>query len=222
MERLAIRVAFFSGALAVFFALVTSLVPHRQNAIVVQSMTDGSIAGDASTTTVSVTEPVLDVAVVPHEAFMKCPFTTSTSDTNAFVVDFTQDGRTSLQDLTLVANSTNTDSERLLRLEMSIPFGTYKVSLAGYDDHSTSTRWYEQDSEQWYMELLDSTGKIIYATPQTRDIGNQESLVVELVASSVPTFGPVLYARAKHGAYPSEYNTQELAPLCALFERTDV
>lgn len=228
MERNGIRLAFLGATTVAFLSIVTSLVPYEQRATVVQTLSDAGAVQEsttsatttnATTTAIIPAEPTPGV-VLQQDAFKKCPLVPGASSANAFIVDFTQNGSRSVRELTIIANGTTAESERLLRLETVIPPGTYKVSLAGYDDHSTAVRWYKQDSEQWYLELFDTAGNILFTSPNMRDIGDSESLVTELVSSSAAIHGLVAKARAKHSVRDVN-STQELAPLCALFERID-
>lgn len=222
MERVEVRLAVSSGLLAVFLACMLSVVPDEHDALVAltgeldpsttpstTATTTDTISGDDSTLNTS-------VPTDPFSVYKRCPW--SPEKAGDFVIDFTRNGTMSVGEITIVANSAS-QMERWMTLPTHIPVGVYKVSLASYDDHSITTHWFEQNREQWFLELYDSSMKKLLVTVTTTDIGDSESLVRELVMSSAQLNGVVIKARAVHAAYPHTYSTQEVAPLCALFER---
>ncbi len=229
MERVEVRLAVSSGLLAVFLASLLSVVPDEHDALVAltgdldsstvpltTATTTEDLSGDGGTINTSIPPENTSIPADPFSVYKRCPW--SPEKAGDFVIDFTRNGTASVGEITIVANNA-VQMERWMTLPTHVPVGVYKVSLASYDDHSIMTHWFEQNREQWFLELYDSSARKFLVTPQTTDLADTESFVSERVMSSAQLNGVVIKARAVHAAYPHPYSTQEVAPLCALLER---
>ncbi len=213
-----VRITFFGGLAAMIFALACSVTPGLNSMVALTGetaqMNDQTGNGTTSDPYRTTYEPDLNSLHIP------CPLSSSGSSPYAFVVDFTRGGTVSIGELTIVANGSDSSAKRVQNLlTTNIPAGVYRVSLASYDEHSVDSRWYRQPREQWTLMLYGSDGKLLLTTPAIHDIADMESSVFEMVMSSTTVSAPGAKAVAMHAAFPDPNSTQELAPLCARFER---
>ncbi|KKS28326.1 MAG: hypothetical protein UV60_C0009G0006 [Parcubacteria group bacterium GW2011_GWA2_43_11] len=134
-----------------------------------------------------------------------CPFT---AEAGSVVIDFTNNGSVSLEELYLYANKDIEEGKNVVTYGVDV--GTYVVELASYNSEDIEENNYEQ---QWYLEFRDAEG-IVYTTQPTRDMYVGESEMIELVERDMVLTTPVSQVRAVHTAFP-DTEPQTIAPLCA-------
>ncbi|HRY31197.1 MAG TPA: peptidoglycan-binding protein [Candidatus Paceibacterota bacterium] len=105
--------------------------------------------------------------------------------------------------------------------QVSIPAGTYKVSMTTYDNHSEHGGQ-GQRNEKVYLELYDGAdGDMIAKTDSTDDISESSNSVTTIIADALEVDSQVKMLRTIHAAYPNGSSAESVFPICTLFESTD-
>jgi hypothetical protein len=167
-----------------------------------------SVAALPATTTLAKDVTPLTTA----EVYGHCPFSPAPNRT---VIDFTMQGTKQVSDLLIRADGSRAEAER----EVPVPViraGTYEVRLAAYARHDAGT--VSQPAQRWQLLLEGGTGNVLAKSPLSRDIGDAETLVVELVSKDLILSTDASRAVARHGAYYSS-NANTFAVLCAALDR---
>ena len=106
--------------------------------------------------------------------------------------------------------------DHTIDLAQTITAGTYSVTLVSFDDHSISSP--EQTEEQWFAELVDAGGGVVYRSVPTRDLPDGENFVTDNYELQ-PVTGTATRLRAVHRAAGTSVNS--IIALCALFTRVE-
>ena len=103
-------------------------------------------------------------------------------------------------------------------LPRPIVAGTYSVTLVSHDDHSKKI---DQRQEQWFLELLDAGGQVVYKSDETLDLPDADDFISTTFLGEVVT-GTATRLRVTHfGGETSQTKVVEtinsIVALCALF-----
>jgi uncharacterized repeat protein (TIGR01451 family) len=90
--------------------------------------------------------------------------------------------------------------------------GTYSVTLVSFDNHSSSRP--EQTEEQWFAQLLDADGRVVYESDPTRDLPDEQDFLTDTFDRQTVT-GTATRLRAVHRGEGASVNS--VLALCALF-----
>lgn len=97
---------------------------------------------------------------------------------------------------------------------VSVPAGSYNLSTMSYEDHIGSNDP-TQDNETWYFEGYNQSGDVVYTSPVTTDIPDDENYAFDDFGVVVI---PELHAiRWVHNAYPDP-SYQSVFPSCIQFQ----
>jgi uncharacterized repeat protein (TIGR01451 family) len=97
-------------------------------------------------------------------------------------------------------------------LPQPIMLGTYSVTLVSFDNHSSSRP--EQSEEQWFAQLLDADGRVVYESDPTRDLPDEQDFLTDTFDRQTVT-GTATRLRAVHRGEGASVNS--IFALCALF-----
>ena len=106
--------------------------------------------------------------------------------------------------------------------QISLPAGTYNVTLSSYDDHDAwraSGRYYNQPNESFYVALKNSGDAVVARTNAISDIGEYENQKTEMVNSGLVIPAGVAKVAPYH-ANPDPSNSNSLYAVCAAFDLT--
>ena len=104
--------------------------------------------------------------------------------------------------------------EVTIDLPRPIIAGTYSVTLVSFDDHSTNRP--EQTEEQWFAQLLDADGRVVYESDPTRDLPDGHNFLTDTFDRQTVT-GTATRLRAVHRGEGTSVNS--VVPRCAFFTR---
>ncbi|MBT8200225.1 MAG: hypothetical protein KJO36_06895, partial [Acidimicrobiia bacterium] len=133
---------------------------------------------------------------VPTDAF--CPLT------SGIVVELTS--------AKLLADSS--DRHSFGPIAVSIPAGTYDVTLASFDDHNNKPEQ-AQKQEQW-RAVATANGSVLWESPPIADLPEGQNYLTQLVASSVVFGSDVTGVIAQH-AHAGINRPESVAPICMSF-----
>ena len=85
--------------------------------------------------------------------------------------------------------------EVTIDLPRPIIAGTYSVTLVSFDDHSTNMP--QQTEEQWFAQLLDADGRVVYESDPTRDLPDGHNFLTDTFDRQTVT-GTATRLRAVH------------------------
>lgn len=103
-------------------------------------------------------------------------------------------------------------------VNVSLPAGSYRVTLVSYDDHMNKP-YQEQEAEQWYL-IFQSNHETVATSSSIRDLPSDQEWLIEVVDYNLAVPQPVTSLVAFHSAWPdSEPNS--ITPVCATLHRTD-
>ncbi len=243
MEKLGIPVAFISGVLALGIGLVASIDPALQRNGVAQTATTlvppSTTVSYPTQTTPSIITTVATPSTVPSttyiypspsesltsptsemlhvtqatpdgKTYILCPFSTQAQRT---IIDFTKKGSLTVEHLARRANGAVGDAS--VHLPTSLEPGRYAVHLASYHDTRRAAGQY---GEWWKVVLRDASGKVAAESTKTRDLGDTESVAMELVDQNLTVSTRVSKVSALHAAYPTT-EPNSVTPLCAALDR---
>jgi hypothetical protein len=116
----------------------------------------------------------------------------------------------------LIADSSNSNAHRTEYATTSIQPGTYKITLASYDDH-TQKPDQNQPNESWFLHIKDSSRHAFVTTKAISDLPDDSDSLVEVVENSLEINQQIHYIMGQHAAHPSsEPNT--VRAVCAAFD----
>ena len=101
----------------------------------------------------------------------------------------------------------------------SIPAGTYRVTLVSYDDHSL-TPPKVAPNEQWFAQLRDAAGDLVYESPAISDLPDDEDWRIEVVDVAAVVTGGAASLFAIHARIGTALNSVVL--ICAVFDEIDL
>ncbi len=99
-----------------------------------------------------------------------------------------------------------------INLPQPIVAGTYSVTLVSFDDHSINRP--EQTEEQWFAQLLDADGQVVYTSDPIRDLPDNQDFITDIFDQQTVT-GTATQMRAVHRGAGDSVNS--IVALCALF-----
>ncbi|OGN27521.1 MAG: hypothetical protein A3A33_04850 [Candidatus Yanofskybacteria bacterium RIFCSPLOWO2_01_FULL_49_25] len=103
--------------------------------------------------------------------------------------------------------------------KFTLPAGTYKVTLQGYNDHTPYPDDQKQPREKYFVKLIDSSGTEIVRSSSTQDIPDTTSYVVNVVNQSLVVSRDATKIEAYHGAYPDNSGPNSISAVCAAFDQ---
>ena len=95
-------------------------------------------------------------------------------------------------------------------LAVSIPSGTYRITLASFDDHDETDS--TQPNESWF--LLLSNGQ---ATSAISDLPDADRFITEVVNEGMVIRDAIIEVTAVHVVFPDKRSPNSVVPLCASF-----
>jgi hypothetical protein len=161
--------------------------------------------------TMGCTKPPLN-PLPPPPASVSCPL--AVTQTNQIIVEFNkgQVGPSSY----LKANGTPAESEQ--SKAVGLAKGDYKVSLVSFDTHDVNPQP-TQDKEIWKIIMRNAAGTLVATTLATEDLRDLEKSQTYNLGTVVNADEPVTEVVAKHDAYQDPTSSQDIVPVCALFEK---
>jgi uncharacterized membrane protein YgcG len=99
---------------------------------------------------------------------------------------------------------------------VSIPAGSYEVTLATFDNHSDKPGQ-AQPNEQWHLDLSDGAGTVALSA-SISDLPDNDDYIVEEVNGSLAIAKEVTKAFARHSAFPNKAPSNSLLPICAALD----
>ncbi|GEM_PF-3550820 len=104
-------------------------------------------------------------------------------------------------------------------VSVSLPAGTYKVTLASFDNHANKPGQI-QPKESWFVDLRGADGDAIASTPPIGDLPDSANSKTEVVAENFILPRAAASAVAMHAAYPDS-NPNSITPVCATFDMVE-
>jgi len=104
-------------------------------------------------------------------------------------------------------------SEATIALTTPIPAGDYTLAMVSYDDHTSKFDQYAQVNEQWYLQLLDATGAIVYQSGVSPDLPDPQDWLTFNTTATVT--GDAVSLRVVHAAIGTNINS--VVAECAAF-----
>ncbi|MCP3977626.1 MAG: hypothetical protein GY720_24350, partial [bacterium] len=101
-------------------------------------------------------------------------------------------------------------------IPVTLPGGEYTLRLITSDaDHPQNP---SQQNERWVLDLLDETGQIVYSSPPTPDLAD-EDIASDDAVGQLTTYVDVAAVRARHlGTEKATIaGPDSITPLCAVF-----
>lgn len=114
----------------------------------------------------------------------------------------------------IVSNGRGVD--RIGPIAVSIPAGSYHVTLASFDDHQNGAAP-TQPNETWFIEGWDAD-TLVFTSNTIADIPDNVNTMVQQVNTNV-SVAAITSIVVKHGAYPDETNSNSVRPICVSFVR---
>ncbi len=134
-----------------------------------------------------------------------CPFTEGTDN---YVVKFPSKVLFSDQG---AANSSVTAKN------VNIPVGTYEISGAAYDSHSTHGGQ-GQTLERYFIQFKKADGKN-FKSGSTKDIPENKDTVSSVISKNAVVDVPITTITAVHAGYPGNGKWQSVYPTCVQFKK---
>lgn len=101
---------------------------------------------------------------------------------------------------------------------VSLPAGTYRVTLVSYNDH-TEKPFQEQPAEQWYL-IFRNNDETVATSRAIRDLPEDQDWLIEVVEFDLVVPQPVTSLVAFHPTWPDQ-NPNSVTPVCAMLHQTD-
>ncbi len=101
---------------------------------------------------------------------------------------------------------------------VSMPQGTYKVTLVSYDNHSDKTSQ-QQIKEFYRLSLKGSNGNEVVSSNPISDLPESQDFLTEVVNTNLTVSSPVSSVVAIHPAYPDTTSPNSVVPVCAAIEQ---
>ncbi len=139
---------------------------------------------------------------------VSCPFTNASNRT---IVRF----GTTQSPMWISANGSQS-SATTSSVSTYLASGTYRVSLASYDDHSISGSQY-QPQEQWYAILRNANGNDVVQTNAIADLPDGQDYYWNQVNDNFVVNQTINSIVGYHAAYPNS-NPNSIAPICTAFD----
>ena len=70
-------------------------------------------------------------------------------------------------------------------LSEPIVAGIYSVTLVSFEDHSGGVPRPEQTKEQWLVELLDANDQVVYRSPLTSDLPDNQNFITTIFVGQI-------------------------------------
>jgi LPXTG-motif cell wall-anchored protein len=110
-------------------------------------------------------------------------------------------------------NSGFGSSEATVALTTPIPAGDYTLAMVSHDDHTSKYDQYAQTNEQWYLQLLDAAGAIVYQSGVSPDLPDAQDWLTFNATATLT--GDAVTLRAVHAAIGNNINS--VIAHCAAF-----
>lgn len=118
----------------------------------------------------------------------------------------TSDFEVDVDALLLNPNAGFSPSEATVSLATPIPAGDYTLAMVSYDDHSNKTMdQSDQVNEQWYLQLLDATGSVVFQSGVSPDLPDDQDYLT--FNSSATVTGEAVAMRVIHAAIGDNVNS---------------
>jgi LPXTG-motif cell wall-anchored protein len=118
------------------------------------------------------------------------------------------------QALLLNPNAGFTPNEATVALATPIPAGDYTLAMVSYDEHSAKVvDQSDQLNEQWYLQLLDSQGGVVYQSGVSPDLPDAQDWLTFNTTATVT--GEAVSMRVVHAAIGDNVNS--IVAHCAAF-----
>ncbi len=119
-----------------------------------------------------------------------------------------------IEALLLNPHSGYSPSEATVALIAPIPGGDYTLAMVSYDDHSNKAiDQSDQVNEQWFMQLLDATGGVVYQSGVSPDLPDDQDWLT--FNTSATLSGDAVSMRLVHAAITDNINS--INAYCAAF-----
>ena len=99
---------------------------------------------------------------------------------------------------------------------VSIPSGTYDITLVSYDDHAAETS--TQPNEQWYVIAKNSSGAPVAVSGSIADLANGQDMVTQTVNTDFRVSSAIASINAYHIVQDGSTEPNSVVPLCAAFD----
>jgi hypothetical protein len=99
-------------------------------------------------------------------------------------------------------------------LSVSIPAGSYRITLVSYDDHTNHTGP-DQPDERWFLILRDSSGSEITRSQSIADLPGPDSWLTQETNANLTVSRDVASVVAYHAAWQTPDNPNSIVPVCA-------
>jgi len=141
----------------------------------------------------------------------RCPFE---EKEGRVIIDLTKGGTVAFSSLALRADGRKQDAY-IGPVGTKIEPGAYSVYFASY--RSLEDMVPNAFQEQWFLKMFAGTEEVA-TTKVSRDIRNDEDVVIELVEQSVSVKKTISKLMFEHAAYPSK-TAESVSPVCVVFDR---
>lgn len=120
--------------------------------------------------------------------------------------DCAADHTISIGALLLNPNSEFSPGEATVPLPAPIPAGDYVLTMVSYDDHSSkAVDQSDQVNEQWYLQLLDAQGGVVFQSGVSPDLPDDQDWLT--FSSSATVTGDAVTMRVTHAAIGTNVNS---------------
>jgi putative cell wall-binding protein len=98
-------------------------------------------------------------------------------------------------------------------IDVSIPSGTYSITLVSYDDHVSQTT--PQPQERWFVKAFSGT-ELVFVSNAISDLRDDLSMITETVNAAAVISSPITSIVITHDAF-KDANPNSIVPLCVSF-----
>ena len=106
-------------------------------------------------------------------------------------------------------------------LAVSIPAGTYDITLVSWDNHSQKPNQV-QDDESWFLQVQNADGDIFFASSPISDIPQNQNQIEELVNENAVITQDIAGLIAHHIKEEVVSEPNSLTPRCAVFDLKEI
>jgi hypothetical protein len=107
-------------------------------------------------------------------------------------------------------------------LPVSIPVGTYHITLVSFDAHIERPEIVAQKEESWFLQAHNEQGDIVFESSSISDLPEAQNILEELVQVGAQITQDITRVSARHLLDVGESEADEsVTPMCAAFDRID-
>ncbi|MDZ4286136.1 MAG: hypothetical protein U1A23_04350, partial [Candidatus Sungbacteria bacterium] len=123
-----------------------------------------------------------------------------------------QSGRT----IITFGGATLNPNVKLSPVPVTIPAGTYNITLVSYDNHVSETD--TQPNEQWYIIAKNSQGSPVVVSDSIADLANGQDTLTHVVNTDFRVLSAIASVSAYHTIQNGSTDPNSVIPLCVAFD----